>query len=650
MPIKNIAIACQGGGSHAAFTAGALPGLLPQFSNAGIAASGGKDSPLAQQPHESLLLTGISGTSGGAISALLAWFGFLTGGAQAARDRLDGFWSANCAQLPGERLFNEATRRLAGMSTVDLKLSPYLFPLRDLEQATTRTWPMMAGRWPPLQDFARADYFELRQLVAPFVDFELVGALGEFCGIPLEVKRWRACTLQARIFDAAAPRQAQIVKAREAIEERIRRGLAAARWIGERIARDDLPPGALLRAAFDGWQEPACTFTSDGLDRLAQAVRHVSYCIPQLLVGAVDVESGAFTAFSSERAPEDAGITLDAVLASASLPWLFEATMVKGLDPDTQEERQRPYWDGLFSQNPPIRNFMSGLLDETKKPDGVWVVQINQDQFDFSRRIADGEAKTVYGNEIWHRRDALSGNLSLNQEIAFIEAVNRRLDDPCQGARAQDKPIEVARIVMDGAAVGAAVGRELDAYSKFDRDRSLKQALWTHGGQQAAHFLALRANADRLCDELAATLKAMGARTGGGQVQARAWQAGRNRIFGALVAPDVLTLDRSPDGPRGADAPQAMLRWHVVDAMLDGEPVDIIGKTALCADGGGWRLGETSLLNVQPKAVQAEEPAAPAAGMASPQLESRLGMPMPNALVPAKHGKPRHQERRRRPQ
>lgn len=29
MPIKHIAVACQGGGSHAAYAAGALPVLLP---------------------------------------------------------------------------------------------------------------------------------------------------------------------------------------------------------------------------------------------------------------------------------------------------------------------------------------------------------------------------------------------------------------------------------------------------------------------------------------------------------------------------------------------------------------------------------------------------------------------------------------------
>jgi predicted acylesterase/phospholipase RssA len=643
MAIKNIAIACQGGGSHAAFTAGALPVLLPQCKNAEIAASGGKHSPMRFQQGESLLLTGISGTSGGAISALLAWFGFLTGGAQAAHARLDGFWSANCAQRPGERLFNESTLRMAGLLSVDLKFSPYLFPLREIEQACTRTWPMVTGLWPPLEEFARADYFALRELVAPYVDFELVAAIGEFCAVPLEVRRWRASELQARMFGAGAPRQAQISKAKSVTEERIRSGLASARTIANWIDRYDLPQDSLLRAAFDSWVEPArIAFEQPALDTLARAVQEVSYSIPQLLIGAVDVESGAFTAFSSERSPEDAGITLDAVQASASLPWLFEATVIDGTDPDTQEERQRPYWDGLFSQNPPIKNFVSGLLDEEKKPDGLWVMQINQDQFDFNKQIADGHAKPVLGNEIWHRRDALSGNLSLNQEIAFIESVNRRYDDPRLTPREQDKPIEVARILMDPVAVGAAALRKLGLYSKFDRDPLLKDALWDHGHQQASHFLELRQHADRLCDELAGTLKAMGATAGLGQGQPRGWQPGKARIFGGQVAPDVLTLQRSPDGA-GAAAPQAFLRWHVGDALVDDCPVLIKGTTALFAEAGSWRLGETIRLKVEQRPGNGEGEPAP------PQLEETHEVRAKAGLVPPPRDKVRQPARRRPP-
>ena len=53
-----VAIACQGGGSHTAFTAGVLDRLL-------------SDPALEREVD----LVGLSGTSGGAVCALLAWYG-----------------------------------------------------------------------------------------------------------------------------------------------------------------------------------------------------------------------------------------------------------------------------------------------------------------------------------------------------------------------------------------------------------------------------------------------------------------------------------------------------------------------------------------------------------------------------------------------
>ena len=55
---KRVAIACQGGGSHSAFTAGALKRLLTEERNR----------------YE---IVALSGTSGGAICALLVWYALL---------------------------------------------------------------------------------------------------------------------------------------------------------------------------------------------------------------------------------------------------------------------------------------------------------------------------------------------------------------------------------------------------------------------------------------------------------------------------------------------------------------------------------------------------------------------------------------------
>ncbi len=57
---KRIAIACQGSGSHTAFTAGVLKKIL-------------------SQRDKTYDIVALSGTSGGAICAALTWYGLLTG-------------------------------------------------------------------------------------------------------------------------------------------------------------------------------------------------------------------------------------------------------------------------------------------------------------------------------------------------------------------------------------------------------------------------------------------------------------------------------------------------------------------------------------------------------------------------------------------
>lgn len=234
---------------------------------------------------------------------------------------------------------------------------------------------------------------------------------------------------------------------------------------------------------------------------------------------------------------------------------------------------------------------MSALADPEKKPDGVWILQINADRYDFSGRVigADGA-----GGALWHRRDTLSGNLSLNQEVAFIEAVNARMQDPAQRARAHDRTIEVVRIVMDGDAVGGALHRELGLFSKFDRDAGLARALLAHGREQAERYLALRAQADSLWQHVAAQVGMLGARPSSRLEHALPFMAGAGRMVDALVAPGAITIEGAADG--GA---RATLRWQTSQAELDGRTVRIKGSTALTMADGQWRAGETRLLDVQ---------------------------------------------------
>ena len=67
-----------------------------------------------------------------------------------------------------------------------------------------------------------------------------------------------------------------------------------------------------------------------------------------------------------------------------------------------------------FSQNPPVRE----LTDEG--PDEIWVIQINPKEL-------ESQPKTVL--EIVDRRNELSGNLSLYQELRSIEKIDQLLEE-----------------------------------------------------------------------------------------------------------------------------------------------------------------------------------------------------------------------------
>ncbi len=98
MPVKKVAIACQGGGTHAAFTWGVLTQLLEN--------QGGD----AQPDDWTFQVTGFSGTSAGALCALAAWYGLVPneadpecGSPAKAVERLDYLWNTFAAETPVEQ-------------------------------------------------------------------------------------------------------------------------------------------------------------------------------------------------------------------------------------------------------------------------------------------------------------------------------------------------------------------------------------------------------------------------------------------------------------------------------------------------------------------------------------------------------------------
>jgi NTE family protein len=310
---KRVAIACQGGGSHSAFTAGVLKRLLAE-------------------KLERYEIVALSGTSGGAICALLVWYALLRDDRREAARLLDSFWQSVSAGSPAELVLNDmsvAAARSQGSVATPL-VTPYLYP----------EWGKAA----------------LKELLEGVVDFG-------------EIRRL------------------------------------------------------------------------------------VTEASSKLLIGAVEVRSGEFEVF------RNAEVTAEKVLASCALPMMFRAVRI-GDD--------GVYWDGLFSQNPPIRDFMREFPDAGSKPDEIWLIQINP-----QRRKREPMAMA----DILNRRGELAGNLSLHQEIDFLYEINSLLPYLPED---RYKHIEVRKIELL---------RELDAASKMDRSPSFIREMLAYGEEQAEEFL-----------------------------------------------------------------------------------------------------------------------------------------------------------------
>ncbi|MCW0213723.1 MAG: patatin-like phospholipase family protein [Pseudonocardia sp.] len=351
---RRVAIACQGGGSHTAFTAGVLDRLL------------GADE-LARYS-----VVGLSGTSGGAICALLAWSALRNGDRRGAGPLLEAFWDDNAARTPVDRLLNAGLVSAGVLQNLDLLpgISPYAIP----------------------EALGGADQF--RALLARHVDFDSI----------------------------------------EMDRERVH---------------------------------------------------------PLLVLGAVDVLSGNFRAFTSHRDR----ITVDSVLASAAIPNLFRAVRTRG----------GTYWDGLFSQNPPVRDLL------VAEPDELWVIQINP-------QTAEREPRTLL--EIADRRNELAGNLSLYQELGFIETVDQLLEDGRLEPGGAYRHVVVRVIELPRR----VLSRHLGPASKLNRDKRFLRRLIDEGREQADRFL-------------------------GALAFERAWAAGDPDAVLAMAAPGASLTSESPFPP-----------------------------------------------------------------------------------------------------
>jgi NTE family protein len=252
---------------------------------------------------------------------------------------------------------------------------------------------------------------------------------------------------------------------------------------------------------------------------------------PVLLVGAVDVLSGQFKAFHSRRD----GISAETILASTAIPTLFKSVRFAG----------GTYWDGLFSQNPPVKE----LTDE--RPDEIWVIQINP-------REAEHEPKTMA--EIADRRNELSGNLSLYQELGFIEKIDQMLE---QGRLPQDDKYKqiVVRVIE---LARSRFSRSLGTASKLNRDPRFIQDLISHGELRAEEFLAALAFEE-------------------------AWKSRDPDAVMAFFADDATLTSSAPFTASGRHSGKTKIRAFVTEHLAREVRVDLT-KKQIAQDGVAWRV------------------------------------------------------------
>jgi NTE family protein len=126
---------------------------------------------------------------------------------------------------------------------------------------------------------------------------------------------------------------------------------------------------------------------------------------PFLILGACNILTGRLHQFNSYLEP----IRAEHLLASACVPNIFPAVTLETM----------AYWDGLFSDNPPISAFMDryavGLGNQAQE---IWVIKVNP--------TASDKIPTT-PNEIADRRNQLEGNISLFQNLRQVSDINRLL-------------------------------------------------------------------------------------------------------------------------------------------------------------------------------------------------------------------------------
>lgn len=357
---RNIAICCQGGGSQTAFTAGALKSLYDHGFG------------------EHYRLTSITGTSGGALCAVMVWYAALKKDAYMPRRMLD-LWADNTAQTKGEEFINdylvESLRAVNRGQMPQFNLSPYAPMMQMMARMSSALSP-------------RPGFTDFRALLQTHIDFTELEKGG---------------------------------------------------------ARPDMPA---------------------------------------LLIGAAEILTGQMVKFNSRKQ----AIRIEHILASCAIPTIFEAVEFDG----------QAYWDGLFSDNPPIEQVIDAeYVGEDNHPEEIWVIKINPTG---SREIPK-TSEAISG-----RRNEMIGNMSLFHQLQTVHTLNELL---LRKAFSADflKNAGISRPIFVPSCRGTDERRAyhipfiemsdelqqtLDTEGKLDRNQKNIRPLMADGEKQAAAFIENR--------------------------------------------------------------------------------------------------------------------------------------------------------------
>src|SRR6516165_5750459 len=159
---KGVNLALQGGGAHGAFTWGVLDYLL-------------EDGRLA--------IEGLSGSSAGALNAVMCVDGLARGGPQEARKRLTEFWRA--VSIDGK------------LPLMQRQIVERLFTFMPLEGSPVQAWFDAMSQYFSPYDLNPLNINPLRDVIERFVDFD---AVRRYADVQLFVSATNVITGRLRIF------------------------------------------------------------------------------------------------------------------------------------------------------------------------------------------------------------------------------------------------------------------------------------------------------------------------------------------------------------------------------------------------------------------------------------------------------------------